>query len=188
MKRHLLVGTFMVGAIVVSAGTADAAAAKSSSAAKWSAAACSSVTSWVDEFKSSSNQLTSDVATADLAANQSALVAYLDHEIAFTDQTSQTLAALGPPKVKNGTKIAASFEQGYEGARARLESAKTQAAALPVDDPDAYLDAVEGVTDPISNAPDSVTDAMSGLNDLDKSGALLKAFAKQKACKPYVFG
>ena len=188
MKRHLLVGTFMAGAIVVAAGAPGAAAAKSSSAAKWSAAACSSVTSWVNEFKSSSDQLTSDVATADLAANQSALVAYLDHEIAFTDQTNQTLAAVGPPKVRNGAKIAASFDEGYQGAKAQLVSAKTQAAALPIDDPDAYLDAVEGVTDPISNAPDPVTDAISGLNDLDKSGALLKAFVKQKACKPYVFG
>src|SRR4051794_7050818 len=188
MKRHRLVGTFMAAAIVVCAGTAGAAATKSSSAAKWSAAACSSVTSWVNEFKDSSNQLATDVATADLAANQAALVAYLDHAIAFTDQTNRTLAGVGPPKVKNGAKIAASFDQGFQAANAQFVSAKTQAAALPIDDPDAYLDAVEGVTDPISNAPDSVTDAISNLNDLDKSGALLKAFAKQKACKPYVFG
>jgi hypothetical protein len=188
VKRHLLLGMLLVGATVGSAGSPATAATKSSSAAKWSAAACSSVTSWVNEFKSGSDQLTSDIATADLAANQSALVAYLDHEIAFTDQTAQTLAALGPPKVRNGAKIAASFDQGYQGAKVQLVSAKTQAAALPIDDPDAYLDAVEKVTDPISNAPDTVTEAISSINDLDKSGALLKAFAKQKACKPYVLG
>jgi hypothetical protein len=189
MKRRLLVGAIVASTILGaadSAGAAGAPAAKSSTPAKWAAAACSSVTSWVDEFKSGSSQLTSDIATADLTANQSALVAYLDHEIAFTDQTDQKLTGLAPPKVRNGAKIVAAFDQGFQAAKAQFENAKAQAAALPVDDPDAYLDAVEGVTDPIGNAPDSVTSAIESINDLDTSGALLKAFAKQKACKPYV--
>ena len=189
MQRRLLVGAIMASVILVSVGSAGAAgalAAKSASPAKWSAAACSSVTSWVNDFKRGSNQLTSDVATADLTANQSALVAYLDHEIAFTDQTNRTLLGLGPPKVRNGAKIVASFDRGYQAAKAQFVSGKAQAEDLPVDDPDAYLDAVEGVTDVLSNAPDSVTNAIESINQLDTSGALLKAFAKQKSCKPYV--
>jgi hypothetical protein len=189
MHRCLLLNTIVAAAIVASGGSAGALgvpSAKSSSPAAWAAAACSSVTSWVDEFKSTSNQLTSDVATADLTANQSALVAYLDHEIAFTDQTDQKLTRFAPPKVRNGAKIVAAFDQGFQSAKAQFITGKTQAQALPVDDSDAYLDAVEGVTDAIGNAPDSVTGAIESINRLDTSGALLKAFAKQKACKPYV--
>lgn len=156
-------------------------------ASRWSATLCSSVTSWSKAIEKNGNDLSTQVGSdPDLATARSEIVTSLGQAVALTDQTATKLAALGAPNVRNGAKIAKAFQQAFASSKSKFSAAQAQAAALPTDDPDAFNTAGSAVDQLISAAPDPVTSAFTAINSLDSSGNLIKAFAGQKSCKPYV--
>jgi hypothetical protein len=166
--------------------TAAAETSKSTSAAKWSATLCSTVKSWQDSIDQTIDDVGNQESADTLEGGRSQIEAYVARLVELTDQAKTQVTDAGRPKVPGGAKMVAAFTQAFDTAKSDLAAVQAQAAAIPVDDSTAFIDAAGDIDSAVFDALSPVTDTMSDLNGLDTSGKLLKAFTKQKSCKPFV--
>ncbi|MSO79649.1 MAG: hypothetical protein EXQ79_08575 [Acidimicrobiia bacterium] len=176
MRRALVAG---VVTMAVSAGTAGAAmTAKAVPVKAWTAAVCKDFTQWERRL----SELGSRDALADPAAGKTAITKFLTRGIKVTTRLIKDLKSEGFPSGEHGTEIAAVFITSAKSVRVTYATAKTDAAALPTDDPTAFATAAQALVTQLRSGGASLDTTLATAATRYPASALNEAFLSTEAC------
>ena len=145
---------------------------------------CTSMSTWVTDVQSLSNDFGTGIDPTDVQATKDALVDLFDQMLAATDTLISNLDAAGTPDIENGEEIRSSLSASFEQARSALDDAKTQVEALSVDDPAAFGTELQNIGTAIQSSMSGITGSLSGL----AAPELEQAAANEPACSALAAG
>jgi hypothetical protein len=164
--------------VLVVAGCGGSSSASSGpSASSYVKTVCTAVKGWVSDIETGSGKLNSATITS-AAEGKTAIENFFGDAINDTSQVVTKLKAAGAPNVSSGSKISTMLISTFTQIQATLNKGRTQAQALPTNDPAKFKSAGDSLASTVQSSLTQIGNALGNL----KSPELEKAAAKEPAC------
>ena len=145
----------------------------------WATGVCVSIGRWNEAMARLSDSITAPTTATDAAATRDALAAALDTALTATDTLLTDLREAGDAPTEGGAEAAEQLRTAFTDPRSALETAKSDAAALPVDSIEAFTAARDALA---TKTLQAFTAAGATLDDAADRPALDEALAATPAC------
>jgi hypothetical protein len=145
----------------------------------WATGVCVTIGSWNEAMVHLSDSVTAPTTATDAAATRDALTAALDTALTATDTLLTELREAGDAPTEGGAEAAEQLHTTFTDARSALETAKSDAAALPVDSIEAFTAARDALA---TKTVQAFTAAGATLDNAADHPALDEALAATPAC------
>jgi hypothetical protein len=145
----------------------------------WATRVCVGIGTWNEAMLHLRDAVTAPATAADVAATRDALAAALDTAVAATDTLLTELRKTGDAPTEGGAEASERLRTAYTDARSALETAATDAAALPVDSIEAFTAARDALA---TTTVQGLIAAGAKLDDAADLPALDEALAASPAC------
>jgi hypothetical protein len=153
-------------------------------ATQWASRVCGTVTTWISDLQSSSNDLKSaEKAATSLVQAKTVLQNFLSGAVASTNSMISGIQSAGTPAVQNGRALAQRLVAALQEVRTTFVQVQTQAEELPVDNPTTFLNQAQALGSSLDNAGSQVKSNLNGLSRRYPSSDLNAAFKNQAACQ-----
>jgi hypothetical protein len=173
--------------LVLALSGVAAGAPQNASPRKWISTFCGSVLTWENAVKSKATKLDAAVAglkgsgKANLPALKSQLNGFLGSLVGSTNTMVGALKSVGPPDVKNGSKIQDVVVGAFEQVAKGFDAARTSARSLPTNNRQKFVQGASAIEVTIQVASTRGKSALTALNKYPTQ-ALDKAAATDPAC------
>ncbi len=172
--------------VLVLSGVA-AGATQNASPKKWVSTFCGSVLTWENAVKSNAAKLDKTVAAlkgsgkSNLPVLKSQLTGFLSSLVKSTNTMVGTLNSVGPPDVKNGSKIQQVVIGAFQQVAKGFNAAKASAQSLPTNSKQKFVKGASAIETTIQVTSSRGQSALSALNRYPTK-ALDEAAAKDPSC------
>jgi predicted lipid-binding transport protein (Tim44 family) len=147
-------------------------------AQQWIKSACTSIGTWVRDIQKRVSGVTSQTPNS-AEEGKKAITDFFEAVIADTGRLVDELRAAGTPDVDNGDQIETAILTALGNAKSALEQARTRVEGLPTNNPQAFLKAIQTMSQAVQGAFQKAGQQFSNL----RSPELEAAAAKEPACK-----
>jgi hypothetical protein len=145
---------------LVACGGGSGAGEERVAPATWAADVCGAAADWVDEIMGLNEELQANLDPSSVQALKDQMVGYFDDILTSTDGMIGDIEAAGIPDVEGGQEAADRVLAGMRDARAILQQARDDAAALDTSDPQAFGEEVQAIGQEVGSSLGEVGDAM----------------------------
>jgi hypothetical protein len=128
--------------------------------AAWAADVCGAAADWVDEITGLNEDLQANLDPSSVQTLKDQMVGYFDDILSSTDGMLDDIEAAGVPDVQGGQRAVDRVLAGMRDARAILQRARDDAAALQTDDPQAFGEDLQAIGQEVGTSLGEVGDAM----------------------------
>lgn len=140
----------------------------------WAADFCGNFTGWITALQTASSGVTEGLAPGDLGGGKTAIVGLFS---TVADETTTLISSIeegGAPDIEDGDALVDDLLVRFEDFGDAIETAETEAAALPTDDGAAFQSEVTRITGTFETEITEVTDSFAEL-DTDYPSAELQS-------------
>ena len=163
--------------LAISACGSSSSSSSEVSAASYVKSVCTAVRTWATDIGNRSNAL--NVATIKNAAQgKTAIQGFFDAAVTDTSTVVSQLKTAGTPNVNNGKTISSALVSSFVQIESALSKGKTQADALPTNNPQAFKAAGQTLANSVRSSLANIGSSLNGL----KSPELQTAAKKEPAC------
>lgn len=115
--------------------TTAASSGDTVSIATWAAGFCGSFDAWISKIKEASSTVGSGLSGGDVAAGKAAIIRLFETASAETKTLISSLEDGGVPDMSDGDRFVSDLTGKFQDFDRAIDAAKTEAEALPIDDP-----------------------------------------------------
>jgi hypothetical protein len=162
--------------------SAAALPARSVPPSRWVRSVCTSISDWQSTIQQGSNLTSSLQGATDISQVQAQVVSYLQSTVTASDQLVSNIRKAGTPAVKNGSKIANAFKNGFSQIRDTFATAANTTRNLDTSDPTQFANALTNVGTAIDNGSNAIKSTFSSIDTKYRPRALDRAFNREPAC------
>jgi hypothetical protein len=174
VRRTLILASILITLAISACGGSSSSGVSAGSYVK---SVCTAVRSWANDIAARSSAL--NVASITNAAQgKTAIQAFFTAAVADTNTVVSKLKSAGMPNVTNGKQISGALVSSFGQIETALSSGKTQADALPTNDPQAFKTAGQTLANGVRASLANIGTSLNGL----KSPELQAAAKKEPAC------
>jgi hypothetical protein len=174
VRRTLLLASMVITLAVSACGGSSSSGV---SAAAYVKSVCTAVRSWANDIAARSNAL-NVTSIKSAAEGKTAIQGFFEAAVADTTTVVSKLKSAGTPNVNNGKQISTALVNSFAQIETALSSGKTQAAALPTNNPQAFKTAGQTLANSVRSSLANIGSSLNGL----KSPELQAAASKEPAC------
>jgi hypothetical protein len=149
---------------------------------KWVRTVCTNINDWQNTIQQGANLTTSLQGATDVAQVKDQVVSYLQSTVTASDQLVTNIGQAGTPNVKNGSKIAKAFKNGFSQIRDTFATAQNTTQGLDTSDPTQFASALTDVGTAIENGSNGVKSTFNSIDTKYHPRALDRAFNREPAC------
>lgn len=154
---------------------------------QWAQSVCGALAEWQSSLQQQSQDLTSTVLEAESPqAAKDQIGNFLTDVISETETMIGEVRAAGTPDVEQGGQIAEDFYNGLTQMRTAFDQARQQVEEVPVDDPQAFQQALTDIGGELQTQGEAVGNNLGEIEEKYDAAELSQAFDDTPACQDFV--